>query len=324
MRTETRPFDAEHLDAAGRLLAARHRRHREACPLLDPRWEDAGEATALVAEVAKQPDASGAVAVRGGEVVGYVLGAPKDSPAWGPNVWVESAGQAVALGEEEALRDTYAAAAARWVEEGRTTHYVLTPAADLEAAAAWFRVGFGHQHTHALREPDASAPPPSGDVVVRLAEPGDLDALAALDVELPRHQTLSPCFSRETPPTVEEARTDLAEDWDDPRFTSFVAEHRGQVVGSAVGCDLTLSSSHTGTLLPASAGFLGFAAVRPDARGLGAGRALGEAVLRWCHVQGFPVAATDWRQTNLLSSRAWPALGFEDSFWRLHRTIGFS
>ena len=74
---------------------------------------------------------------------------------------------------------------------------------------------------------------------------------------------------------------------------------------------------------PEKAAFLGFAAVLPEARGLGAGRALGEAVLAWAHDAGYPVVATDWRATNLLSSRAWTALGFVPTFHRLHRLIGY-
>jgi hypothetical protein len=36
---------------------------------------------------------------------------------------------------------------------------------------------------------------------------------------------------------------------------------------------------------------------------------------------GYRVAVTDWRATNLLSSRTWPRLGFRQSFLRLHRRI---
>jgi GNAT superfamily N-acetyltransferase len=77
-----------------------------------------------------------------------------------------------------------------------------------------------------------------------------------------------------------------------------------------------------GLTLPENAGFLGFAAVFPDARGVGAGRALGEAVLQWCRTEQHSCVATDWRETNLLSSRAWPALGFRPTFLRLHRLLG--
>jgi GNAT superfamily N-acetyltransferase len=95
------------------------------------------------------------------------------------------------------------------------------------------------------------------------------------------------------------------------------------VIGSAVGCSLEKSSAHNGLARPDNAGFLGFAAVFPEARGLGAGRALGEAVLQWCADVGYNSVVTDWRVTNLLSSRTWPRLGFEQTFHRLHRLIGY-
>ncbi len=82
-----------------------------------------------------------------------------------------------------------------------------------------------------------------------------------------------------------------------------------------------MSSEHRGIVRPTGAGFLGFAAVLPEARGLGAGRALGEAVLVWARDAGHPTVVTDWRETNLLSSRTWPRLGFRPTFRRLYRAI---
>ena len=67
--------------------------------------------------------------------------------------------------EPEAARDLYALAATRWVEEGRTSHYAVVPATDPELIDAWFRLGFGQQHVHAIREVPATrlaeAPPAS-------------------------------------------------------------------------------------------------------------------------------------------------------------------
>lgn len=127
-RLELLPFDESHVPDAGRLLADRHRAHRRAEPLLPARHEDPAVCADEVSAALALEDASGAVAVRGGRVVGYLLGAPKSADAWGPNVWVESAG--LAAEEAEDLRDLYAAAAPRWVDEGRTAHYVLVPAHD--------------------------------------------------------------------------------------------------------------------------------------------------------------------------------------------------
>src|SRR6266581_3915238 len=112
-----RPFHAGDIPAAGALLAARHRTHRLSCQLLSPRYEHEPAATAEVAAAFALPGASGAVAVQGGNIAGFLLGAPRASPVWGSNVWVDAAGQAVA--EPELVRDMYGLAAAQWVQESR-------------------------------------------------------------------------------------------------------------------------------------------------------------------------------------------------------------
>jgi GNAT superfamily N-acetyltransferase len=303
------------------LLAQRHARHRLSRPLLSARYEDAAAATAEVAAAFGTAGASGAFAVRDGEPVGYLLGFPKSGAAWGPNVWVESAGHAAADGET--LRDLYAVAASGWVESGLTAHYAVVPATDAELVSAWFRLGFGQQHCHGLRGVPARAPLRRAGLTIRRAVRADIPALAELEIELPRHQRLAPVFSAATVPRAEQAAGEWTEDFDDPGYTTFVAERDGTVVGSAVGCALEKSGSHTSLARPGNAGFLGFAAVFPGERGRGAGRALGETVLEWAAQAGFGCVVTDWRVTNLLSSRTWPALGFAESFLRLHRLVGY-
>jgi GNAT superfamily N-acetyltransferase len=319
-RLEVRPLQAADIPACGALLAQRHRRHRARQPLLSPRYEDPDTAAAEVGAAVAAEHASGAVALRAGSVVGYLLGAPKAAPFWGPNVWVEAAGLATL--EAEVMRDLYAVAATRWVDEGRTAHYVVLPAGAPELADAWFRLGFGMQHAHGLR-PVSDAPPPPSSVVVRRATREDLTSLARLYIELPLHQGLAPTFAAMRPETLEESTAEWSEYIDDPGYATFVAEREGDVVGSAVGCSVEKSGGHAGLARPDNAGLLGFAAVFPEARGSGSGRALGEAVIAWAAAAGFDSVVTDWRSTNLLSSRAWPRLGFVESFLRLHRLVGY-
>ncbi|MEV1142870.1 GNAT family N-acetyltransferase [Micromonospora sp. NPDC049799] len=318
-RLELRPLAAADLPACGTLLADRHRRHRVAQPQLSARFEDPAVALAELTAAYETPDSSGAVAYRAGVPVGFVLGAPKPSPLWGPNIWVEAAGLAVT--DAEVMRDLYAVAATRWVDEGRTAHYVVVPAHDAELVRAWFRLGFGQQHAHAIRPAARLGTGTRAGLSVRRAIRADIPALAQLDVELPLHQGLSPTFSAGRVGTVEESLAEWAADFDDPAYTTFVAESNGRVIGAAVGCALEQSSGHLSLARPDHAGFLGFAAVFPDARGVGAGRALGAAVIDWAVSAGFDSVVTDWRVTNLLSSRTWPALGFAETFLRLHRLI---
>ena len=331
-RLQVRSFEAADIPEAGALLADRHRRHRAALPLLAARYEDVATAAGEVGAAHAIENASGAVALRDGQMVGFLLGAHKPEDVWGPNVWVQAAGQAAA--DAEVMRDLYAVAATRWVDEGHTAHYVLVPATDADLVRAWFRLGFGQQQCHGLRETpergvvalasfERRPPAMVAGVTIRPGTRADVPVLVQLDIALPLHQELAPTFSAGRMPTIEQARSEWDSDVDDPAYAIFVAERDGKVIGSAVGCAIERSNSHTGLARPDNAGFLGFAAVFPDARGGGAGRALGEAVLAWAAEAGYASVVTDWRVTNLLSSRAWPALGFREAFLRLHRLIGY-
>ncbi|GAA1656871.1 hypothetical protein GCM10009744_57130 [Kribbella alba] len=314
-----RPFEAADLRAAAGLLAERQARHRSRHPLLPAEYEDPEIALVEVAAAWETEGASGSVLVEGDELTGYLLGAPKPSAVWGSNVWVERAGHAVR--EPEKVRDLFGAAAVRWVEDGRTAFYALVPD-DAELIDAWFRLGFGSQHAHAVRPVPSTPLLGRPGLTVRRAGRGDIAVLAELDLVLPQHQGLSPVLSAGEVPTLEEALADWEESIDDRDYATFVAEYNGRVIGSSVGCSIEKSSAHGGLAKPDNAGFLAYAAVFPDARGIGAGRALGEAVLNWAAEVGYDSVVTDWRVTNLLSSRTWPRLGFVQTFHRLHRLIG--
>ena len=168
-RLELRAFAEDQLDAAGVLLAARHRAHRAAEPLLSERFEDPGATRAEIASLWAKEHASGAVALRDGKLVGFLLGTRKDDQTWGANVWIEAAGYAAA--EPEIVRDLYAIASQRWVDEGRTRHYAVVPALD-DQTGAWFRLSFGAQQAHGITPVEARAWPPD----TRLADRNDLEA----------------------------------------------------------------------------------------------------------------------------------------------------
>ncbi len=320
-RYDVRPFVPADIEAAADLLAERHRRQREAIPALNPDFEQREHTTDRLRALLAGDEPSGAICFDGDAPVAYVVGTGRPETPWGPNIWVEDAGSAATDGE--ALRLAYAAAAGAWVADGLTSHYVVTPASDQMLVDAWFSLGFGLQHVHALREPvgaDFVPWAPEG-VVVRRAERRDLLAVARLDLVLPEHAQGSPVFANLAVPDYEETLRELDEEFDDPRFTSLVAVHDGRVVAGGTACSLDLSSGNTALMRPRSCGFLGYAAVLPEARGLGAGRALGEAVLAWSRDEGYEWVATDWRSTNIEANRTWRALGFKPSFLRLHRQI---
>jgi ribosomal protein S18 acetylase RimI-like enzyme len=316
---EIRAFADEDLDAAGTLLAARHRRHREQEPLLSARYEEPAAARDEIEKLWRSEGASGAVGIRDGEVVTYVLGAPRDEDVWGPNVWVGSAGQAAKAAED--VRDVYAAAAATWVEEGRTRQYVLVPATDTALVDAWFRLSFGQQQGHGILEPaDAESTVPAG-FEIRPPDLAEVEQLVELDLALPRHQQLAPVFAGPRLPTRKEARAEWESTLAGDDEHILIGYRGGRPVACWSMTDFGHSRHNEGVLQMERAAYLAFAVTLPEARGSGIGVALTDASLAWAAREGFDAVVTDWRVTNLLASRFWPARGFRPSFLRLYRSI---
>jgi GNAT superfamily N-acetyltransferase len=315
-RVEVIPFADEHLDAAGELLAARHRRHRETEPLLSERFTDPAEARREVETLWRTDDTAGAVALRDGRVVAYLVGIRKED-SWGPNVWVEAAGHAAE--DAETVRDVYAAAAAHWVEAGRKAHYAVVPCGHAPLLEAWYRLGFGQQQAYGIRELPAETAWPEGTREMRR---DDFDQLVELAPLLADHQELAPVFSpvkhRETPEVL---RKELEEDLANERVGSLVAEQDGRIVGNFFVVPVEMSAMHAGVAQSEGSSFIGFAITDPRVRGSGAGLRLTAASYAWARERGYRTITADWRVTNLLASRFWSARGFRTSFLRLHRFI---
>jgi predicted N-acetyltransferase YhbS len=307
---EIQPFADEHLEAAATLLAERHRAHRGAEPLLP----DVADFRPHVEEAARAEGATGWIALADGEVVGYLIGAPRGD-VWGEgNVWVELAGHAVR--EAEVVRDLYAAAAEAWVERDWRRHYALVPATDRALVDEWFRLSFGAQHAMGIQE----VPRTSGNASpfrVRPAQPEDAEVAARLDLILPEFQARSPVFGGGSPPSVEE----LVEEYREDDEGVLLAERDGEPVGLLCVAPVERSGMHVGLARPEGAAILGLATTLPGVRGSGAGLALTEACFAWAREHGYETIVVDWRETNLRSSRFWPNRGFRRTFQRLYRAI---
>ena len=311
---EIEPLEDEHLAAAAVLLADRHRRHREAEPLLP-------EVPDFHAQLERDLDhelASGVVALSGGDLVAYVIGRVEDDSMLADRRgMVDFAGCAAAEGQGETIRDLYGALAARWIAAGATRHLALIPASDEALIDPWLRLAFGVQFVWAVRETAAMKPVDVG-IRIRPGTPNDLELVAKLDRGLHEHQAGPPSFSGVAIASDEEFRADWSDLWDDPDlYTHFVAERAGMPVGHVV-----LYRRPTGDLrVPNDNIDLSHAATLPAARRSGVSLALMGHALTWAHEHGFRSMTTDWRSVNLLSSRHWPRRGFRPTFYRLYRAL---
>lgn len=319
-RLEVTAFEDSHLDEAAVLLAARHARHRQDRPLLPARFQEPSAARAELEAAWSKEGASGSAAFRNGRMVGYLVGSPRPDTAWGDNVWVELPGHAVE--EAEVVRDLYGAGAARWLEEGRPRHYSLVPAGDPALVESWSRLCFGQQHAHGVREV-----PPQSEVVIpdgfeiRPPQAEEIESLIDLDLALPAHQRDSPVFSGVQMPTREDSRAEWISTFAGDDEKILIGAQNGRPVACWAVVPVERSSQHSGLARPDGAAFLGFAVTLPEARGSGVGVALTAAALAWAADEGYPTMVTDWRVTNLLSSRFWPRRGFGTTFLRLYRSI---
>jgi ribosomal protein S18 acetylase RimI-like enzyme len=304
---EIRPFEAADVPAAGALLTERQERHRAAEPLLGT----VGDAEAAVEHAWEKKGTSGAVAVQGGDVVGYLVGSMSENEWWDRHVWVGLAGHAAR--DPGAVRDLYRLAAARWVDDGARLHVALVPAVP-ELAEPWFRLAFAHMQAHGIRE-SGSARSGAG-IVVRPGSIDDLRAAPPLVTEIWEHHTEAPTFTGLTVPPMEVFMADWEETLESADVAYFVAELDGRVAGH-----LLLEAEEPDLARPPGSIYLAVAATLPEVRGRGVGVALTEHALGWAAENGYTAVHTDWRVANLESSRFWPRRGFRETFYRLARRV---
>ena len=317
------PFDDACVDDAAVLLAARHQRDREHEPALRERFIEPSAARAAVLAAWGEPDASGVVALRDGQLAGFLIGVPEIAEIWGRSVWVRYGGHALADGEDaELYRDLYAAAAPRWLARGCFAHYAELPADDTPSLDAWFRLGFGLQAAYGICPLPADipvSPRRNSDLAIRRAGPDDRDALAELAGILWLHMGRSPSYSVRLPEDADRRQSVAAEVLADPQRTVWLAERDGAALGMVEITSLTPGEDLLDA--PERCCFLNVAATREEARGRGIISTLTAHALRAAHAEGYVASLTDWRVTNLQASRVWPRLGFRPFQYRLHRLI---
>ncbi len=292
------------------LLDARHDGHRACEPLLAPI-----DAEAAVRDVLARDGAGGIVALRDGDVVGYLVAELRENRFWGRHAWIDYAGHAAA--DPEIVRDMYAAAAPAWIEAGARLHLPLVPAVG-EMLDPWYRLGFGQMQLHAIRESGGREPLLPEGTTIRPAGKSDLERVAdELGTLVWDHQMLSPTFSGAQPLDPADVRVDWLQAFDDPTDALFLAERGDQLLGHVL-----LYRAPPTLGVPQDAVNLSLMAVLPAARGQGVGLALSDHACRWAADAGYRSLTIDWRSVNLLSSRFWPARGFRPIFHRMHRMVG--
>jgi GNAT superfamily N-acetyltransferase len=321
------PFADEHLDGAAELLAARHRVRRAHEPALPARFERADVARELVEATVRWPRMRGVVTLRGGRVVGFLVGTvllprptSRNARFLQPRcALVSPTGHAAELDDAAAVyRAMYAAVAPTWIAAGCFWHYVSVPASEPAALDAWHALGFGRDVTAAVRD-TAPPPPRRAEVEMRRAGPDDLEAVMRMVLGLFHHHTAAPMYV----PCLPEMEV---EEWEyqrkllaDPACSHWLAYRDGRLVGmqSLQPPPSFLSPVFT----PERCVYLLQGYTEPEARGAGVGSALLTRSLAWAREEGHAECLLHFHSSNAAASGFWLGSGFRPVELRLARHV---
>lgn len=296
------PLESNDLPAAAELFTHNYRRLRQAVPALPLGFaQPAGLIERLQSMVAAGRLLA---AVQAGRLLGYLswylvdgFRAAARRAAYCP-VW----GHAVVEGQEAAVYSAlYAEAARLWLQAGRNTHALTFLAGDRAQQNLWFWNGFGLAVVDAVRDMQPLGVECPSELVVRIAEAADAEALAALDREHCQHYTQPPVLMAAR--LIEDAAA-LASFIAQPGCSIWLAEWAGQPAGFlrfAAG-ELDMADIVQGQ---DTVGITG-AYTRPEFRGCGIAPALLDAALSHYSALGFGRCAVDFESFNPQAAGFWP------------------
>ncbi|MGH2603077.1 MAG: GNAT family N-acetyltransferase, partial [Dehalococcoidia bacterium] len=320
MRTEIRSLTEQDLDAAARLLAERHRADRSRTPALPSHFDDPAAVRPQIVTEFERPLARGVAAMRGDELVGFLIGTVSWPP---PGAWyagygprrsgeVAYAGYAAAGPEpRETYREMYAALAPFFIEYGAFTHGIELNAGDPTATDAWFSLGFGQVTTLAVRDTvpvattDAATP---GGIEFHRAAPEEIEVVMTLGDHLDRHHNSPPIYLPYLPEESNPGfRVYLQELLAKPENAHWIAERGGQPIGMQTFHEQDFAEMAR----PGRSVYLFVGVTTPDARGGGLGTAILRHSMQWARDEGYERCTLHFLSANIAAARFWLRSGFQ-------------
>lgn len=298
MPLEIIPLHDEHLEDAAALVAAGYQVEREREPSLPSRYEDVSSILPPLRDLARQ--APGVAAIRGGRLVGFLLGQVLSmfrgrrsvySPEW--------AHAADAEDRREIYRDMYARLSSHWLANGCFSHAITVLAHDRAAINACFWLGFGLTTVDAMRD----LSPVQGSIAqieIRRASLEDIELALTLSEELQRHMAAAPIFF----PFVEKRGRRFHEQWLANATNALWLAYRN---GEAVAC-MGLEPSNPSAayvIRDEKTVSISRAFTKEHTRNSGIGTALLKHSLDWARSVGYERCAVDFESENISGARFW-------------------
>ena len=320
------PFDDEHLPAAAELLATREHARAAASPPTPFCLDDVDEARAAIAALRTSPDATAVVALDGGRLNGYMIGAARlPDPLGGESMFtrprsasIDENGYAAAPDVAfDAYRAMYAALAAGWTARGYLAHYAGALSSQGEAVRAWRSLGFGRAMVRGLRDlSPVDLVPGSARAEVHRAGDEDLDVLFRLMVANLRFHSGPPVFQPYLPETETHERDEERRQLANPANARFIAYREGEPVAIQTYFAAIDRPGRRLRTVHLQHGF-----THRAERGAGLAASMLDQTLAWAREQGFEGCTVNWLSANLLGARFWQSHGFRPFSERLCRVV---
>lgn len=292
------PLRQRHVPDAAALVAERYAALRGTVPVLPSRYAELAELIPRLHDLVDR--APGAVALRGGQLVGFLGAYLVDNfrgrrGVFSPE-WANGAELAASRPIYEAL---YAHMAAVWQADARIFHGASLFANDAAGREALHWLGFGLGGGDAIRD---LAPIDAGPTGLTIARAGlaDLPRLAPLDDGLHLHLMAPPVSLRLDPPGD---HSELAEHLEDPAF-AFWCAWDGERPVAFIKFGPATHTACTIIVDPGTTSITG-AFTEPAYRGRGLGAALLERGLAWARAEGYERCSVDFETMNTPAARFW-------------------
>ncbi|MFS1512741.1 GNAT family N-acetyltransferase [Chengkuizengella sp. SCS-71B] len=315
-------FKDEFLLDAAKLLAIRHKREREKFLALPLQFEHEDHALKAIQAVWEKENSEGIAIFNNKQMIGYLIGTVNSSDLRGRHIWIDYAGLAIAENEDEELyRDLYTKIAEQWLQYGCFDHYVLVPAGNRSILDAWLKLGFAFEQVHALCDITNHAMEIENQlqIEIRLAKGSDQSIITDIGDLIISHQAGAPVWAAALPEDLTEIRKGYGGIVEDPNAKLWIAFKANQLIAFQGYWETTTSNSDMMT--PDRCIELSIAGTKKGERGSGIGKLLTQKGFRDAKENGYQYCMSDWRMTNLQSSRFWPKRGFYPIAYRLTRKI---
>lgn len=305
-------------DEAGALVREAWLDERAAVPML-PECEVPGDIRMQLAHLLGH--GTGVAAFEDGRMVGFLAGFPADTlfgTAAGVYCPVFGHG-AVRTDRMRIYRSLYAAAAAVWASEGRSSHAMTVFAHDDTVVQTMFRLGFGMRCIDLIRRSEcpadhlhAAGPAPDG-LVIRRSVPSDAEALAPFRMKQPAFYSASPIFM---PSQKKDPVRDLLSWLEEENRHEWSAWLEGRPVG------IMRLSPHAETFVSDHPSVMNIqdTFISEELRGSGIGLRLLDAVQTWLRENGYPLCGVDCESINPSGSDFW-LKHFTPYTWSLTRRL---